>query len=104
LEAIGFGTNLQIPVRNAGAICLVRCFKLINKHQNMKTFGIFLILIGIAMIIVRGISVPTQKKLVDIGPVEINKTENKWIGWPTYSGAVIAVVGVVLVVSGRKRS
>jgi drug/metabolite transporter (DMT)-like permease len=70
----------------------------------MKTFGIFLILIGIAMIIVRGISVPTQKKLVDIGPVEINKTENKWIGWPTYSGAVIAVVGVVLVVSGRKRS
>jgi drug/metabolite transporter (DMT)-like permease len=70
----------------------------------MKTFGIFLILIGIAMIIVRGISVPTHKKLVDIGPVEINKTENKWIGWPTYSGAVIAVVGVVLVVSGRKRS
>ena len=70
----------------------------------MKTFGIFLILIGIAMIIVRGISVPTQKKLVDIGPVEINKTENKWIGWPTYSGAIIAVVGVVLVVSGRKRS
>jgi hypothetical protein len=70
----------------------------------MKTFGIFLILIGIAMIIVRGISVPTQKKLVDIGPVEINKTENKWIGWPTYSGAVIAVVGVVLVVSGRKRN
>jgi drug/metabolite transporter (DMT)-like permease len=70
----------------------------------MKTFGIVLILIGIAMIIVRGIYVPTQKKLVDIGPVEINKTENKWIGWPTYSGAVIAVVGVVLVVSGRKRS
>ena len=70
----------------------------------MKTFGIVLILIGIAMIIVRGISVPTQKKLVDIGPLEINKTENKWIGWPTYTGAVIAVVGVVLVVSGRKRS
>jgi drug/metabolite transporter (DMT)-like permease len=70
----------------------------------MKIFGIVLILIGIAMIIVRDISVPTQKKLVDIGPVEINKTENKWIGWPTYSGAVIAVVGVILVVSGRKRS
>ena len=70
----------------------------------MKTFGIVLILIGIAMIIVRGISVPTQKKLVDIGPLEINKTENKWIGWPTYTGAVIAVVGVVLVASGRKRS
>jgi drug/metabolite transporter (DMT)-like permease len=69
----------------------------------MKTFGIVLIVIGIAMIIIRGISVPTQKKVVDLGPVEINKTENKWIGWPTYAGAIVAVIGVVLTVSGRKR-
>lgn len=70
----------------------------------MKTLGIALIVIGIAMIIIRGVSVPTQKKLVDIGPVEINKTENKWFGWPTYTGGIIAVVGLVLAVSGRKKS
>ncbi|HEY4153975.1 MAG TPA: hypothetical protein VGM24_01060 [Puia sp.] len=70
----------------------------------MKTLGIVLIVLGIAMIIIRGISVPTQKKVVDIGSLEINKTENKWIGWPTYAGAVVAVIGVVLTVSGKKRT
>lgn len=69
----------------------------------MKSLGIVLIVIGIAMIIFRGFSVPTQKKVVDIGSLEINKTENKWIGWPTYAGALVAVVGVVLTVAGKKR-
>jgi drug/metabolite transporter (DMT)-like permease len=70
----------------------------------MKSLGIILIVIGIAMIIIRGVSVPTQKKVVDIGSLEINKTENKWIGWPTYAGAIVAIVGVVLTVSSKKRS
>ena len=69
----------------------------------MKTFGIILIVAGIAMILIRGFSVPVKKNVVDIGPVEINKTENKWIGWPTYAGGVLAVIGLVLVVSDRKR-
>jgi drug/metabolite transporter (DMT)-like permease len=69
----------------------------------MKSLGIILIVLGIAMIIIRGVSVPTQKKVVDIGSLEINKTENKWYGWPTYAGAIVAVVGVVLVLSGKKK-
>lgn len=69
----------------------------------MKSLGIILIVIGIAMIIIRGVSVPTQKKVVDIGSLEINKTENKWYGWPTYAGAIVAAVGVVLVLSGKKK-
>ncbi|MFI5193468.1 MAG: hypothetical protein ACHQD7_05405 [Chitinophagales bacterium] len=70
----------------------------------MKSLGIILIVVGIAMIIIRGFSVPTQKKVVDIGSLQINKTENKWIGWPTYAGAIVAIVGVVLTVSSKKRS
>ena len=55
------------------------------------------------MIIIRGFSVKTEKKVADIGPLEINKTENNWIGWPTYAGGIVAVVGVVLLVGGKKR-
>jgi hypothetical protein len=69
----------------------------------MKTFGIILIVLGIVMIIVKGISVPVQKNVVDVGPIKIDKTENKWIGWPTYAGAVLAVIGTVLVVSDKGR-
>jgi drug/metabolite transporter (DMT)-like permease len=70
----------------------------------MKTFGIILIVAGIAMILFRGFSVQTEKKVVDVGPVEINKKENKWIGWPTYAGALIAIVGVVMVVADKKKA
>lgn len=69
----------------------------------MKTLGIVLIIAGIAMIIIRGFSVTTEKKVVDLGPLEVNKKENKWIGWPTYAGAAVAVIGVVLVATDKKR-
>ncbi|HEY2349210.1 MAG TPA: hypothetical protein VGH64_09350 [Puia sp.] len=67
----------------------------------MRTFGIVLIILGIVMIIIKGISVPVQKNVVDVGPVKIDKTENKWIGWPTYAGVALAVIGTVLVVSNK---
>ena len=55
------------------------------------------------MVLIRGFSVTTEKEVLDVGPVEINKKENKWIGWPTYAGGIIAVVGVVLMISGKKQ-
>ncbi|MEO5997318.1 MAG: hypothetical protein ABIN89_11280 [Chitinophagaceae bacterium] len=69
----------------------------------MKTLGIVLIVVGIIMIAIRGFNVPVKKNVVDLGPIEINKTENKWIGWPTYAGGLLAIIGVVLVVTDKKR-
>lgn len=69
----------------------------------MRTFGIVLIIAGILMMIFTGINFTTEKKVVDAGPIEINKKEDKRVGWPTYAGGIVAVVGVVLVVAGRKR-
>ena len=70
----------------------------------MKSLGIVLIVVGIGMALIRGFSVQTEKKVVDLGPVEINKKENKWIGWPVYAGVIIAIAGIVLVISDKKRS
>ncbi|CAN5368704.1 hypothetical protein BH20BAC1_BH20BAC1_28090 [soil metagenome] len=69
----------------------------------MKTAGWILIAIGILMIIIKGFSVPVTEKVIDVGPIEVNKTENKWIGWPTYAGGFLALVGVVLVVVDKKK-
>ena len=69
----------------------------------MKTAGWVLLVIGIVMIIIKGFSVPVEKKVIDVGPIEVNKTENKWIGWPTYAGGLLAVIGVVLVVASKKK-
>jgi hypothetical protein len=70
----------------------------------MKAAGWILIAIGILMIVIKGFSVPVKKTLVDVGPIEINKTENKWVGWPTYAGGVLAIVGVVMVATGKKNN
>jgi hypothetical protein len=70
----------------------------------MKTAGWILIALGILMILIKGFSVPVKKTLVDVGPIEINKTENHWIGWPTYAGGALAIVGVVMVATSRKSS
>jgi hypothetical protein len=69
----------------------------------MKTAGWILIVIGIAMILIKGFSVPVEKKVIDVGPIEVNKTENKWIGWPTYAGGILVLAGVVLVVADKKK-
>ena len=70
----------------------------------MKRLGIVLIVVGILMIIIRGFTVKTEKKVLDLGPVEVNRQENRWIGWPTYAGAIIAVIGIALVVSDKGSS
>jgi hypothetical protein len=69
----------------------------------MKLFGWILLVIGILMLLFRGINYTTKEKVVDLGPVEINKTENHSLGWPVYAGAVFTLTGVILVVAGSRR-
>ena len=68
----------------------------------MKALGWILIAVGILMIIIKGFSVPVKKNIIDAGPIQISKTEQKWYGWPTYAGGIIALVGVVMVATSKK--
>ena len=69
----------------------------------MKVFGIILIVGGILMLIFHNISFTKQEKVVDLGPVEINKTEKKTINWPNYAGGIAVVAGLVVVISGMNK-
>ncbi len=69
----------------------------------MRVLGVILIVVGIIMILIRGFNVPVKKNVVDLGPIEISKTENKWIGWPTYAGGLMTVIGVFLVITEKKK-
>ncbi len=70
----------------------------------MKPIGIVLIAAGVLMLVFGNISFTTEKKVVDIGPVEINKKEKKTIGWPNYAGVIALVGGFVVLVVGNKKS
>jgi uncharacterized membrane protein HdeD (DUF308 family) len=69
----------------------------------MKAIGIILIIAGIAMLIFRGFNVKKEEKVLDLGPVEVNKKENNWIGWPVYTGAIAIIAGIVLVAVDSKK-
>ncbi len=71
----------------------------------MKVLGVILIVAGILMLIFGNVSFTKEKKVLDVGPVEINKKEKKTIAWPNYAGGIAVVAGVVVLLAGsRKKS
>lgn len=69
----------------------------------MRILGIILIVIGILMFVFRSISFTKKEKVVDLGSVEINKSEKKSVYWPTYAAGGVAVVGLILVLVSKKK-
>ncbi len=69
----------------------------------MKIFGIILIVGGILMLVFRNISFTKEEKVVDLGPVEINKQEKKTIDWPNYAGGIAVAAGVIVLVIASKK-
>ena len=69
----------------------------------MRIAGIILIIVGVLMAVFTGFNFQTEKKVVDLGPLEINKKESKHIGWPVWAGGIAVVAGIALVVADRKK-
>ena len=70
----------------------------------MKLIGVILIILGICMFVFGNVTFTKKEKVVDAGPIEINKKEKKTIAWPNYAGGVAVVAGVViLLVAGKRR-
>jgi drug/metabolite transporter (DMT)-like permease len=70
----------------------------------MKPLGIILIVVGVLMFVFTNVNFTTEKKVVDLGPVEINKKEDKSIGWPIWAGGVAVIAGVVLIVADKRKT
>ena len=70
----------------------------------MKVLGIALIAVGILMLVFRGFSFTQEKKIVDIGPIEINQKQKKSVDWPLYAGVIALGAGVVVLVAGNKKA
>jgi hypothetical protein len=68
----------------------------------MKTLGIILIVTGVLMCVFNSFSFTEKKKVVDLGPVEINKKENHTVGWPVYAGIGVGLFGIALLAMDKK--
>jgi hypothetical protein len=68
----------------------------------MKTLGIVVLALGIIMTIFTGFNIVTKEKVVDIGPLEINKEEKTPVYWSPVTGGILIVAGAIILVAGRK--
>ncbi|MBW3466667.1 hypothetical protein [Arthrospiribacter ruber] len=69
----------------------------------MKTIGIILLLCGLVMIFIPGISFKTSESLIDAGPIQVNKKKNHQIEWPDYAGVLAITSGIILILVSKKK-
>ena len=70
--------------------------------MNLKITGIALIVIGIIMMAYTGFNFITSEKVVDLGPIKINKEVNHPVQWSPIIGAVLLVGGIVIIARNKK--
>ena len=72
--------------------------------MKTKSIGIVLIVLGVLMVLYNSFNFKTTEKVVDLGPIEINKEVNHPMAWSPIIGIALAVGGVILLVAGTKKS
>ena len=68
----------------------------------MKALGIVVLALGIIMTIFTGFNIVTKEKVVDLGPLEVNKTEKTPVYWSPVTGGILIIAGAIILVAGRK--
>jgi drug/metabolite transporter (DMT)-like permease len=66
--------------------------------------GIALVVIGLFALAYQGFTYTTQKKVVDIGPIQATKEEHHTVPLPPILGALALISGVFVVVGGRREN
>jgi threonine/homoserine/homoserine lactone efflux protein len=68
-----------------------------------RNLGIILIIAGAAMLIWTGVSFTKKEKVVDLGPLSVSVDKKQQVTWPPYLGGVLLVVGIIFIVTDKKR-
>ncbi len=68
----------------------------------MKLIGIILIVLGIVMLAIGGITYTRREKVFDVGPVTATAERHETIPLPPIAGIASLVGGIVLVVVGSR--
>jgi hypothetical protein len=64
--------------------------------------GIALVVIGLFALAYQGFTYTTQKKIVDIGPIQATKEEHHTVSLPPILGALALISGVIVVAADRR--
>ncbi len=68
----------------------------------MKPLGIILLVVGVLALAYQGFTYTTQKKVLDVGPIQATKEEHHTVPIPPILGALALIGGVVVLISDRR--
>jgi hypothetical protein len=70
----------------------------------MKILGVLLVAIGLVALIWGGVSWTQREEVLDLGAIEVERTERESVPIPPIVGGVCLVAGVLLLVRGGRRT
>jgi len=68
----------------------------------MVIVGVILIALGVVALAYQGITYTTREKVVDLGPLKVEKKEEKTIPLPPILGGVAIAGGIVLLIASSR--
>jgi hypothetical protein len=70
--------------------------------KSASIAGLVLVILGVLALVYQGFTYTTQKKVLDVGPIQATKTEHNTVPLPPIVGGLALVGGIVLMVAGSK--
>jgi hypothetical protein len=71
--------------------------------RNLVAVGVVLVVLGIVGLVVQNVSFTETKKVVDIGPLQVNSEDNHNVPIPTIAGIVAVLAGIGMIFAARRR-
>jgi len=70
--------------------------------RPLAIVGIILIVLGVVALAYQGITYTTKEKVVDLGPLKVEKNQEKTIPLPPILGGVALVGGIILLIASSR--
>ncbi len=70
--------------------------------KSASLAGLILLILGVLSLAYQGITYTTQKKVLDVGPLQATKEEKHTVPLPPVLGCLALMGGVVLLATGAK--
>jgi uncharacterized membrane protein YiaA len=70
----------------------------------MKNVGIVLLIVGLVMMLYTGFNYVTEKRVVDIGPIKVDKEQTHHAHWSPIIGVALLLSGVIVIVFNKKKT
>jgi len=68
----------------------------------MRLIGMILIVLGVIGVIWGGVTWTHKERVVDLGPVEVNRDKHESLPLPPIAGAVLLVAGVAVLIGSKR--